>query len=29
MFLPSEDVLKNPSEIIHPYAFGFTGTLAL
>ena len=29
MFLPSEDILKNLSEIIHPYAFVFAGTLAL
>ena len=29
MFLPSEDILKNISEIIHPYAFVFAGTLAL
>ena len=29
MFLPSEDILKNLSEIMHPYAFVFAGTLAL
>ena len=29
MFLPSEDILKNLSEIIHPYAFMFAGTFAL
>ena len=29
MFLPSEDILKNLSEIIHPYAFVFAVTLTL
>ena len=28
MFLLSEDILKNLSEIIHPYAFVFAGTFA-
>ena len=29
MFLPSEDILKNLSEIMHPYAFVLAGTFAL
>ena len=29
MFYQSEDILKNLSEIMHPYAFVFAGTLAL
>ena len=29
MLLPSDDILKNLSEIIHPYAFVLAGTFAL